>query len=155
MKISRKINAFTLSEMLVVLVISSIVISLAFLSLDLVQKQVKNIQENLKVREDMQFVERILWKDFNENSKLKYNKSEGVLRLKNKLDSLSYIFNNQFLIRKNDTLPIEVLDKKLFLDGEEIKEGNFDAILIETPPVFGNKKLFIYKTKDASFYINK
>ena len=44
---TKKINAFTLSEMLVVLVVSSILISMAFVVVSMVQKQVYLIQKNL------------------------------------------------------------------------------------------------------------
>lgn len=153
MTLNKKIDAFTLSEMLVVLVISSIVISMAFLGLLLVQKQLKSIQDNLDNQQQMQFTERLLWRDFNSYS-VRYLPAEDILFFKNSTDSLSYIFDENFIIRNNDTLEIPIIEKQLFLDGLEVQSGVIDAIKIETYPIYRNKKLFIYKTKDASFYLN-
>ncbi|WP_406755908.1 PulJ/GspJ family protein, partial [Tenacibaculum maritimum] len=82
MKFNKKIKAFTLSEMLVVLVISSILISLTFLILSMVQQQVEIIQGNLKRKQQVQFLERVLWKDFNEYSVV-YNQENTIFLLKN------------------------------------------------------------------------
>ena len=65
MAIDKKIKAFTLSEMLVVLVISSIVIAAAFLILTMVQKQFMVVQKNINNKQEINFFERLLWRDFN------------------------------------------------------------------------------------------
>ncbi|CAA0165568.1 Prepilin-type N-terminal cleavage/methylation domain-containing protein [Tenacibaculum maritimum] len=152
MKFNKKIKAFTLSEMLVVLVISSILISLTFLILSMVQQQVEIIQGNLKRKQQVQFLERVLWKDFNEYSVV-YNQENTIFLLKNSIDSLTYKFNETFVLRGEDTLPIKKVTKKMFLDGKEVFSGEIDAILLTTPTNLGNMKLFIYKAKDASFYM--
>lgn len=153
MKLTKKIKAFTLSELLVVLIISSIVISLAFLILSMVQKQVATIQKNVNIKQQIQFIDRMLWKDFNQYS-VSYNDKEDKLICTSPIDSLTYKFYDTFVLRNKDTLPIEILNKTLFLDGKEVSSGVIDAIQLETPPVFGNTEIFIFKSKDASFYIN-
>ena len=46
-----KVKAFTLSEMLVVLVVASILISMGFLVLNMVRKQVQVIQKNYQLKQ--------------------------------------------------------------------------------------------------------
>lgn len=153
MKPTKKIKSFTLSELLVVLVISSIVISITFLVLLMVQKQIKNIQTNLITIQEIQDTERMIWKDFNEYNLVYYEKQKGLI-FKSELDSLIYKFDDNFIIRKNYKFPIHIVEKKLFLNGKEVQSGTIDAIKIDVIPVFGITELFIYKNKDASFYLN-
>ncbi|MCF2875152.1 MULTISPECIES: hypothetical protein [unclassified Tenacibaculum] len=153
MKITKKIQAITLSEMLIVLVVSSIVISLAFVTLTLVQKQVSSIKNNFHTRQETQFLERILWQDFNKYH-CKYNASINRLELVNSVDTVFYSFQNDFVIRNNDTLEVQIQNKQLFLDGVTVTNGTIDAIQLETSVSFRNNKLFVYKIKDASYYLN-
>ncbi len=153
MKINTKIKAFTLSEMLVVLVISSIVISIAFLTLSMVQKQVGVIRKNLNNKQELQSLERILWNDFNSYS-ITYSEKEDALFFANSTKEFEYEFNEEYILRKQDTFLVKIKEKQFFLDGKEVRTGFVDAVKIETSPIFGNTHLFIFKTKDATFYMN-
>jgi prepilin-type N-terminal cleavage/methylation domain-containing protein len=148
-----KLKAFTLAEMIVVLVVASIVISMGFLVLNMVRKQVSLIQNNYHKKQEVQLFETTFTRDFNTHS-VCYHKKENILILKNTKDSVSYVFLDHFIIREKDTFNIEVVNKKLFLDGLETNEKQIDAIEINLSEQFSNKQLFIQQTKDASYYIN-
>lgn len=153
MKITKKIQAVTLSEMLIVLVVSSIVISLAFVTLTLVQKQVSSIKNNFHTRQETQFLERILWQDLNTHQ-CTYNSQENRLELESSSNSVFYTFGTNFVIRNNDTLEVQIQNTQFFLDGKKVTNGSIDAIKLETNVTFRNNKLFVYKIKDASYYLN-
>ncbi len=140
--------------MLVVLVVSSIVISLAFVTLTMVQKQVSVIQSNFHTRQEIQFLERILWLDFNSYTSA-FQQQENKLIFYNSIDSVRYTFNDTFIIRNNDTLQIQIKNKQLFLDGAIVANGIIDAIRLETNVNFRNNTLFVYKIKDAAHYLNR
>ena len=144
------VAAFTLSELLVVLVISSIVISIGFLALGMIQKQIRQIRNALQQQQEVQFLERLLWQDFNTYT-VQYNAKEDLYYLTNSTDSLTYRIQHEKLIRKNDTLPVQILNKRLFLDGQETVTGSVDAMEVQT----SHKKLFIYSHKDAAYYMNR
>ncbi len=154
MKINTKIKAFTLSEMLVVLVISSIVISIAFLTLSMVQKQIGTIRKNMANKQEIQFFERILWNDFNSYA-ITYFEKEDKLLFKNPIEALEYEFNEEYILRKQDSFLVKINEKQFFLDGKEVKTGAVDAVKIQTSPAYGNTSFFIFTTKDASFYMNE
>jgi prepilin-type N-terminal cleavage/methylation domain-containing protein len=149
-----KVSAFTLAEMLVVLVVASIVISMGFVVLTMVKKQVFVIQKNYQKKQEVQFFETIFSRDFNTGSAF-YHQKENRLTLKNSKDSIQYTFLDKMIIREKDTLKIEISTKKLFLDGKQVKEKTIDAIEIELSSSFANRQLFIQQTKDASYYINE
>lgn len=149
-----KLPAFTLSELLIVMVISSIVISMAFLVLSMVQKQVSVIQRNMRDQQKIQFLERLLWKDFNQYQ-IRFNNTTQTLECANLQDTIHYLFTNRAVIRENDTIMIALTNKKLFLDGQEVQKGFVDGIELQTTQSYSNRKLFVYKPKDASFYLNQ
>lgn len=148
-----KLKAFTLAEMIVVLVVASIVIAMGFSVLSMVRKQVQLIQSNYRKKQELQFFETTFTRDFNTRNMFYYKKQKRFI-LKNTKDSISYTFFDQYIIREKDTFNIEVINKKLFLDGLEVYENGIDAIEINLSEQFSNKQLFIQKTKDPSFYLN-
>ena len=150
---TNKFKAFTLAEMLVVLVVASIVISMGFLVLNMVRKQVIVIQENYQKKQEIQLFETTLIRDFNARSAF-FHKKENVITLSNTKDSIQYTFLDTYITREKDTFQIEVDNKKLFLDGSLVKEKTIDAIEINLSSNFTNRQLFIQQTKDASFYLN-
>ena len=60
-----KIKAFTLGELLVVLVVSSIAITISFLALENVQKQLKSIQSIFETQQQINHLERSITTDLN------------------------------------------------------------------------------------------
>ena len=151
---NKKLKAFTLAEMLVVLVVASIVIAMSFLVLNMVRKQVVLIQENYHKKQEVQFFEAVLTRDFKTHSAV-YYKNQNRLSLICSKDSISYVFSGKGIIREKDTFQIEVSNKKLFLDGKEVQVKTIDAIKIILSENYSGKELFIQQTKDASYYINR
>ena len=150
---TKKVNAFTLSELLIVLVISSIVVSLAFVVLGLVQKQIAGIRSNLKDQQEIQFLERLLLKDMNSHQAFYDQKKEELLLFSSK-DTILYRLEKEYIVRQRDTLQLTVLEKQFFLDGVEVKSGWTDAISLRFSQSYTHKKIFVSKTKDAAHYMN-
>lgn len=150
---TKKINAFTLTEVMVVLVISSIVISLAFMILSLVQKQMESIHKNINFRSETMFFERVLWHDFNSYS-MSYDVKNDVLLGKRALDSISYVFYDEYLIRNSDTIFVPIQNKLFYIDGAEVVEGGIDAVKFTTSKKVIERDVFIFKDKAADSYIN-
>lgn len=149
-----KLNAFTLAEMLVVLVVASIIISMGFLVLNMVRKQVLVIQKNYQKKQEVRFFETTFSRDFNTHSVF-FHEQLNVLKMKNTKDSIQYQFLDAQIIREKDTFQIAIDNKKLFLDGIVVKEKTIDAIEIHLSNSFGNRQLFIQQTKDAAYYLNE
>ncbi|QTE21148.1 prepilin-type N-terminal cleavage/methylation domain-containing protein [Polaribacter cellanae] len=148
-----KLKAFTLAEMLVVLVVSSIVISMAFLILNMVRKQVKLIQANYQKKQEIQFFETRFSRDFNSYNAFFRNK-ENKLILKDTKDSITYTFSDNLIIREKDTFFLKIENKKLFLNGLLVENKFIDGIEIQFSEEFANKTIFIQQNKDATFYLN-
>lgn len=154
MKVNNKIQAFTLSELVVVLILTVIVVGLAFSVLSLVQKQMTTIQKNYITKLELNKLETSLWLDFNRYSKITYDEIENELKFSNELDSVIYQFSENRIVKDMDTFPIQIQNMQLFFDGELSKSSVLDAIKLETTNAHQSQKLFVFKINDASIYIN-
>ncbi|NVK51291.1 MAG: type II secretion system protein [Flavobacteriaceae bacterium] len=150
----KKVDAFTLSELLVVLVISGIVISITFLALQMVQKQLKEIQVNYRDQQEIQLFERVIVNDLNTRKAI-FKKEENHLIFYGMNDSISYTFERDYFIREKDTFKLKIVNKKFLLDAKEITSGRFDAASFKFSQSFSTKEIFVYSVKDSEYYMNQ
>ena len=154
MKETNKIKAFTLSEMVVVLILTSIVVGLAFSVLSLVQKHMASIQQNFIKNTELNKLEQSLWIDFNRYSNITYDPLEDEIKFTNAIDSISYQFKDTYIIKATDTFHVQLQSKILFFDGNKVETGPIDALKLETSKALQNQHLFIFKENDATPFIN-
>jgi hypothetical protein len=138
--------------MLVVMVLTTIVIAIAILVLNLVQNELIGIQVNLKNNTEVRTLELTLWNDFNKNEVLVEPKNNRLICI-SPCDTVIYQFKENYVLRDTDTLKISFEKKDFFLDMNTALTS-VDAIELNLSKEFQNKKLFIYKTKAASYYMN-
>lgn len=149
-----KIKAFTLSEMIVVMIITSIVVAMAFSVLHLVQKHMSVIQNNFANNSEIDKLDQLLWLDFNRYSTIYKNTSEDIVVFKNEIDSVVYQFNEKFIVKNTDTIRVSLKTKSFFLNGNKATNSIIDAIKLETDSISQNQVLFVFKENDATHYMN-
>lgn len=154
MQTKNKIPAFTLSEMVVVLILTSIVVGLAFSVLSLVQKHMLSIQNNFIQNTELNKLEQSLWIDFNRYSNITFNALEKEIIFSNELDSKSYRFYESYIVKGLDTFQVGIQDKRFFFDGERVETGTIDALKLATSKTFRSQFLFVFKQNDATPFIN-
>jgi prepilin-type N-terminal cleavage/methylation domain-containing protein len=150
---NNKIQAFTLSEIIVVLILISIVVALAFSVLSLVQKHMRSIEENLKEHTIINKLEVSLSLDFNRFSRINYNDFQQELQFYNEIDTLHYQFNKDYIIKELDTFKIQLQNKHFYFEGEVKQNGDIDAMKL-TVSNNNNKFIFVYKQNDATSFID-
>jgi hypothetical protein len=141
--------------MIIVLILTSIVVGLAFSVLSLVQKQMFAIQENYGKTLELNKLETSLWLDFNRYSKISYNDIENELKFSTELDSVVYQFNEKNTIKGSDTFSIQIKNRQFYFDGEQSTNNQIDAIKLEASKEYQNQILFVFKTNDATLYMNQ
>ncbi len=154
MKNNTKIEAFTLSELIVVLILSSIIVGLAFSVLTLVQRHMFSIQENLSNNTTLNKLEQSLWIDFNRYSKITYSNNDEILTLSSEIDSISYKFSTNYVLKDKDTFKIPIASKTFFFDAKTVESGLVDAIQLKTTKAFHDQEMFIFMETDANAYMN-
>lgn len=144
-----KIESFTLSELVVVMAISIIVVGLAYSAINLLTKNVYVIQNNYSQVTDIQLFEQQLAIDFNTYPKTSYSKFSEKLSFSSPIDSIIYLFESEYVLRNTDTIWIEAKEKELFFKGEIVEKGSVDAIKIIGSNELQNKGFFIFRRNDG------
>jgi competence protein ComGC len=153
LKNNTKVNAFTLSEILVVIVISTIVVGLALSVLNLVQQNYNNIRKNYQISTDVQLLKQQITVDFNRFHGAVLNNKLQEIHFKNALDSIYYIFSGELLIRKMDTLSIQIENPIFYFRGQVVENGKIDAMKLYIKGQPGTY-IFVDKVNDAKTYLD-
>jgi len=148
-----KVKAFTLNEMVIVMIISTIVVGLAFTVLSLVQKHMWSIQQNFSLNTEFNRLEQAFWIDINNYGTIKYDEIENELKLNTPLDSTIYKFKQGYVLKDKDTFNISLEQKLFFFNGNEVKSGIVDAFRLQLPKKYKDQHLFIFKINDATQFV--
>jgi type II secretory pathway pseudopilin PulG len=147
-----KIKSFTLSEMLVVMVITVIVVGIAFSVLSLVQKQIRGIKKNYQKTTELSLLEQRLWQDFNEHHLVNFDGKK--LMMISDIDTVKYIFTQKYILRNLDTIPLSTEIANMYYLGKKNIVGEVDAIALSANAEIPDYNIFVSKKHDASHFIN-
>lgn len=145
-----KIAAFTLSELIVVILITVIIIGFAFSTLNLVQTHMRSIESNFNKTMQWQLLEQSLTIDMHQAQLSLYDNKENLLKLESELEIATYRFDKNNIITPRDTLNIAPQKIDYFYLGNVTYQDKIDAIKIFTDTI-NNKFIFIVKPNDAHF----
>ena len=149
----KKISAFTVGELLVVMVISSIVVTIAFLSLSNIQRQVRKVNTTFELQQKILRLERVLVQDF-QLYQSRLDRENQTLVFFSGNDTVWYFFDSNKVIRQRDTLELTQNKLTLYLEGNKITQGDFDAIELSFSETYNQQGFFLSKKKDAAYYMN-
>ena len=155
MLINKKVKSFTLSELIVVIIITAIVVGIAFSVLILVKKQLFKIENNYNKTTTLALFEERFWSDFNQFQNVKVSEEGNGFILKNEIDSVFYTFEEDYLLRNEDTLALKINVQETFLEGIEVKTGAVDAVRFSAVKEIPNYTFFIFRTNDATQYMTQ
>ena len=147
---NKKLNSFTLSEMLVVLIITAIVVGLAFSVLSIVRRQVYKLQSDTDQWVKYDMLKSRLFLDFNKYPNA-YLSGDDTFLFKSEIDSTIYIIKDNQIVSNQDTLIKNVKEAQFFYKNSQVEKGKIDAIkfiIEEKREVF--KSIFVYKYNDAT-----
>lgn len=133
MRITKKIKAFTLAELLVVLVLSIIVIGIAFSALNIINKNFNEYRSWYLSLSQKRELEAQLSIDFHRSTKIQFYKSQNKLILKTykgSVEMLEYTFLQNEIIIQSDTLEIPYKSYNFFFNGTVIENGQVDGLKI-------------------------
>lgn len=150
-----KVQSFTLPELLVVMIITAIVVGMAFSVLRLVQKQIHAIEANFAKTSSLALFEQRLWQDFNELNIIQFNEKENSLLLESEMDTVVYSFHKNYTLRNNDTIKLKLMTDKFLFKGKEVKEGNIDAVSISGKAELPDYEIFVSKKNDLTLIMNQ
>ncbi|MFW0739830.1 PulJ/GspJ family protein [Flavobacterium sp. T12S277] len=150
-----KLKSFTLSELLVVMIITAIVVGMAFSVLRLVQKQIHAIQSNFDKTSTLALFEQQLWQDFNDPYTVIFDDSNQILVMTSEADTVMYSFKEKFTLRNLDTIKLKINPNRIFFKGKEVKSGPVDALSIFAGNELPDYQIFVSKKNDITFFMNQ
>lgn len=149
-----KIKAFTLGEMIIVILLTLIVVGLAFSVLQLVQKHMLAIKTNFETTTMINSLEQSLYIDASRSKRITFDSLEGKLQFLSETDTISYSFEKEFIVKENDTFKVVVADKFFFFEGKKHIDARIDAFKLITSKEFQSRTIFVSKQNDAELYMN-
>lgn len=149
-----KIKAFTLSELIIVMVLTLIVAGMAFSVLQLVQKHMHAIKGNFENSTSITLLEQSLWIDANRSNRIRYDTNEDRLYFISEIDTITYTFAPTYIQKDIDTFNIVVAEKLFYFEGEESFSSTIDAFKLITAKEYRKKAVFISKRNTANTYMN-
>jgi len=155
MRRTKRIPAFTLNEMMVVLLLTSLVVGMAFAVLQLVQKQMRGIDNNYDNRTELNLLRQSLWLDFNQHDGAWFDQKESVLVFANGLNEVSYQLDEDKIIKGIDTFEVALQTKAFFFKGIAQSSGEIDALDFTTAKANGAQRFFVSKKNAATSYMNE
>jgi hypothetical protein len=152
---ARKLKSFTLAELLVVMIITAIVVGMAFTVLRIVQKQIHAIQTNFDKTSTLALFEQKLWQDFNETNAIIYDNQNQTLMMTSEIDTITYLFKEDFSMRNLDTIKLKINPNNAFFKGKEVTKGYIDAIRLSAETSLPDYEIFVSKKNDITFFMNQ
>lgn len=152
---THKIKAFTLNEMLVVLLITSLVVGMAYSVLRLVQIQMHGIASNYEQNTELNLLRQSLWIDFNQSDRIWFDASKKELLLTNGLKETNYLFQEEAIIKGKDTFFIKIASMERYFNGKKSHLGEIDALDLYTSKNQGGQRVFVSKRNAATSYVNR
>ncbi|WP_219009278.1 PulJ/GspJ family protein [Aquimarina litoralis] len=149
---SHKIKAFTLTEMMVVLVITAIVVGLAFSVLSLVQKNMRSIENNYEYQSNIQSLEVALTIAFNRYPLVTWNAKNTTLSFSSPTQEIHYIFTKDSIYNDKSSFKLQTKNIQYFFEGKEVNNGSIDAIKLKFMNTSDTHSTFVYKRNDPTIY---
>ncbi|TXJ99956.1 prepilin-type N-terminal cleavage/methylation domain-containing protein [Flagellimonas aequoris] len=154
-RMNQKIKAFTLNEMLVVLLITSLVVGMAYSVLRLVQIQMQGISGNYERNTELNLLHQSLWIDFNQSDRIWFDPSKNELQMANELKETSYIFQEDEVIKGRDTFAIKITSLDRYFNGKKAMIGEIDALDLFTSKDQGSQRIFVFKRNASTSHMNQ
>jgi hypothetical protein len=151
---SHKIKAFTLSELIIVILLTIIVVGIAFSVLQLVQKHMYGIRNNFENSTNVTLLEQSLWIDANRSNTITYDAFEEKIQFISEIDTVTYDFKKTHIIKTIDTFEVAIPEKLFYFEGKETTDQRIDAFKLITAKEFQERVIFISKRNDATIYMN-
>lgn len=151
-RIPSKIKAFTLTEVMVVIVISTIVAGLAFSILRIVQSNMYSIEHNYAYKSELISLETEMTIDFNTFPSATWEPKENTMTVFSPLQERKYQIFKDSIVTDINAHRLKIKDKIFYFEGEVVSAGAIDAVKFTFYDTREPYRLFVFKYNDPSIH---
>ena len=144
-----KIRGFTLSDVLVALAISGIILGIIYMAITLITQNIGSIKQNYVQSDVLQLAEQQITLDFNRFPEAYFSQFDNEIIFKSPLDSVTYRFEEDYLLRDRDTLFLHIANKTVYLGGTSTEQGTTDALKLTCEKGTETVSIFVFKENDT------
>lgn len=155
----KKLQAFTITELMVVMLISTITITAAFSAYSIIDKQFRAYGKDNEKALNLSTIKGLLSDDFLLAKEVQGNKNGIRFQMDN--DSIIYAIHGNYIVRKNsilntrnDTFAIKIEDSVFRLNNTEVENGliDFAAFKIRLTPKMVSNLSFSKRYSSADLF---
>ena len=151
----KKIPSYTISEMIVTLIVTIVVVGIAFSVLSLVQGHMKDIELNYEDKTELNKFKQSLWIDFYQNEKVSFSAAENEILFMNPIKGEKrYKVLSTAINTTKDTFNLTVKEISAMFEGKLLNRGEIDALNIVIDDKGFERNIWVYKNTVAADYID-
>lgn len=150
---TRSQNAFTVAELVVVLIVSLLVFSIGIIMFTSTGKYLNDVSEDFEEDRRIHLLNQLLWQDMAQSSDRAHQNNK--LHFYTAKDTVVYTFFLDYITRNNDSIATGFTDMELFYQGDRSVTPFFDAVKIKLKTLGKDNYLFIYTDIYADHYMNQ
>ena len=151
----RKFRAYTLSELLVSIVIVILVVAFAQMSLQHLLRRSEQFTRQILWGLQITTTEKILWEDFHRSGEVYLDAKKELFYVYSPTTKVRYQYQEGRLLRNHQVVLDSGVSIDFYFKGRPVKEGRFDALHIQ---IFHSgiktHHLFITVARSAALYTN-
>lgn len=151
MRLSAKVKAFTLIELVVVIAVSTVVAGLSFSVIRLIQKNTTAISVGYERKSQVQTLELALHSDFNRFTTVNWDPIKEELTFISPVEEKLYQFHKDSIQAQNQVFNLKTLKQKFYFRGVEVKNKEIDALKLVVEVTKGQELcIFVFKHNDLT-----
>ena len=128
--IETKFTAFSLSELLVTLIITILVMSFALFCLQYIQERFVHFKLQLEQQQELTQFERYVWKDIHHYTYTQVRLADSSFVLSHPLKTVHYNFKHRKIIREGQLILKQYDSLNFYYSGKPITQKRFDAFSV-------------------------
>jgi len=146
------IKAFTLTEIMVVMAVSAIVVGIAFSVLTVVQNNMNSITTNYEYHSKIKALEVELTIAMHQCTHIEWQPEEATLTLSSPMTTAQYRLYTDSIVTPTLTYPLVTKNVLFYRSGTVVTSGAIDAIEFDFEHTSALHRTFVYKHTDPTLY---
>lgn len=147
---SKKIRAFTITELLIVMTITSIIVGLALGILKMLQRHNNDLTNYNFKKNNLTLIYEKLSFNFKKYNDIQWNDKEDKLMFSNPIESEKVILTSDSIA----SFKVQLKERKFYFLGEKIVNGKIDAMSLVFDIKGKEETIFVYKRNDLKTLID-